>query len=432
MAVPVAVSMLAQIAYQLINLYFVNRISVEATAGVNAAGNAVFLVTALAQVLSTGTAVLIAHGAGGRDWADANLVFNQSVTLSLVCAAITLTVVFLLMRPYMATVSSDAAIVDAGITLIIWVSPGYALLFPMMALSATLRGAGVVQPSVLIFTLTVIINAALAPVLIAGWGVGPALGVRGAGLATSLSIAVGVTLMAAYFRYSQRHMALTWPLLYPRLEQWRRILAIGLPAGAEFVLMFLSAGVVYFAIRNLGASAQAGFGIGSRILQAILLPGLSIAFVAAPIAGQNFGAKNMQRVREVFWTAASAGTVVMLATTALVQLQPRALLGFFDADARTAETAGLFLQLMSWTFVAQGLVYTCTYMFQGLGNTVPSLISAAARFIVFATAAAWLSQRPDFHIDQIWCLLTASVAMQAILSLWLLRVEFSRKLQPLA
>lgn len=87
---------------------------------------------------------------------------------------------------------------------------------------------------------------------------------------------------------------------------------------------------------------------------------------------------------------------------------------------------------MSWTFVAQGLVYTCANMFQGLGNTVPSLISATARFVVFAAPAAWASQQAGFQINQIWYLLATSVAVQAALSLWLLRVEFRRKLPMLS
>ena len=431
MAAPVAVSMLAQIAYQLINLYFVTRIGAEVTAGVNAAGNIVFIVSAMVQVISAGTAVLISHRVGGRDFTDANLLFNQSIALSIACAAVISAMVVILTPPYMDAVSSNVAVTDAGVSYIVWVTPGYALLFPMMALSATLRGAGVVQPTMLIFTLTVLLNAAFAPIFIAGWGTGAALGAKGAGLATTASLVIGLACMGAYFCRSQHLFSLQLKLLYPRLAQCRRILAIGLPAGAEYTLVFLSAAVVYFALRDLGASAQAGFGIGSRVLQAILLPGMSVAFVAGTIAGQNFGARKTQRVREVFRTTALMGTVVMLATTILVQWQPSVFLEFFAADVDTTANAELFLQLMSWTFVAQGLVYTCAYMFQGLGNTVPSLTSATARFVVFAAPAAWLSHRPDFRISELWYLLTVSVAIQAALSLWLLRLEFSRKLRPL-
>lgn len=122
----------------------------------------------------------------------------------------------------------------------------------------------------------------------------------------------------------------------------------------------------------------------------------------------------------------------MIVVTLLVLWQPQALLHFFEMDASSAETAISYLQVMSWTLVAQGLVYTCAFMFQGLGNTVPALISAVARFVIFSLPAIWLSYQPAFHTGQVWLLLTASIAVQAVVSLWLLHIEFKRKLHPVA
>ena len=78
------------------------------------------------------------------------------------------------------------------------------------------------------------------------------------------------------------------------------MLDVGLPAGGEFALMFVYMGVIYWVISDFGAAAQAGFGIGSRIMQSIFMPAMAIAFAAGPIAGQNFGAKQGSRVRETF------------------------------------------------------------------------------------------------------------------------------------
>jgi Na+-driven multidrug efflux pump len=85
---------------------------------------------------------------------------------------------------------------------------------------------------------------------------------------------------------------------------------------------------------------------------------------------------------------------------------------------------------MSWTFVAQGLIYTCSNIFQSLGNTVPSLISSGARFLAFAVAIIWLSAQAGVQIEHVWHLWNASVALQVIVSLWLLRLEFKRHLPP--
>ena len=69
---------------------------------------------------------------------------------------------------------------------------------------------------------------------------------------------------------------------------------IGLPAGGEFGFMFVYMAVIYWVIRDFGAAAQAGFGLGTRLMQSIFLPAMAIAFATGPIAGQNFGAKHVR------------------------------------------------------------------------------------------------------------------------------------------
>ena len=89
------------------------------------------------------------------------------------------------------------------------------------------------------------------------------------------------------------------------------MLSIGLPAGFEFALTALFLIIVYSITRTFGAAAQAGFGIGMRVLQAGFMPVVALAFSVAPVAGQNFGAKYAQRVKDTFKDGALMAAVVM-------------------------------------------------------------------------------------------------------------------------
>ena len=177
------------------------------------------------------------------------------------------------------------------------------------------------------------------------------------------------------------------------MTQWKRILNIGLPAGGEFAIMFVYLAVIYYALRNFGAAAQAGFGIGSRLLGVIQMPALSIAFAAGAIAGQNFGAGNRERVRETFRSVLLLGTAVMIAFTLVAQWQPEWLLGGFTKDPETIATGALFLRMVSLNLVAQGVIFVCSSMFQGLGNTRPVLLSSGVRLVTYALPLIWLSGR---------------------------------------
>jgi len=295
-------------------------------------------------------------------------------------------------------------------------------------MGSALRGTGIVKPTMAIQALTVLLNTLLAPVLIAGWGTGYAMGVAGAGLASSISIAIGIVLLATYFVKLEKYVGFDAKLWRPQLHVWKRMLDVGLPAGGEFALMFIYMGVIYWVISDFGAAAQAGFGIGSRIMQSIFMPAMAIAFAAGPIAGQNFGAKQGSRVRDTFAKALMLNTVVMVLVTLFLQWRPEALVGFFTAEAEAQAVGATFLRIISWTFVAQGIVFTCSGVFQGLGNTIPAMLSSGTRLAVFVPLAVWLAAQPGFHLDEVWWLSVSTVWLQATVSYLLMRQQFKRRL----
>ena len=122
----------------------------------------------------------------------------------------------------------------------------------------------------------------------------------------------------------------------------------------------------------------------------------------------------------------------MVAVTMVAQWQPELLLGGFSRDAETIAVAVLFLRMVSLNSVAQGLIFVCSSMFQGLGNTRPVLLSSGARLMTYALPLIWLSALPGFRIEHAWYLSIATTTLQAGLSLWLLRLEFGKRLTPLA
>jgi putative MATE family efflux protein len=428
MAAPLAAGMIFQTLYFLVDLYFVAGLGDASVAGVGAAGTLMFGIMALTQVLGVGAVALIAQAVGRRDPADANLVFNQSVSLAVACALATLIGGYALAGVYVATIAADAATQAQGVSYLYWFLPGLALGFAQVVMGSALRGTGIVKPTMAIQALTVLLNTILAPILIAGWGTGYAMGVAGAGFASSIAIVVGIVLLGWYFMRLEKYVHFDSRLWRPQLAVWKRMLVVGLPAGAEFALMFIYMGVIYWVISDFGAPAQAGFGIGSRVMQSIFLPAMAIAFAAGPIAGQNFGAKMGARVRETFWKAIALSTIVMVCVTAFLQWRPEVLVAFFTPEAEAQAVGATFLRIISWTFIAQGIVFTCSGMFQGLGNTVPAMLSSAIRLGVFVPLAVWVSSQPNFHLDEVWWLSVATVCLQAVVSFILLQHQFKRRL----
>ncbi len=426
MSLPIAIGMVFQTLYLLVDIYFVGQLGDAALAGVNAAANLQFFVMALTQVLAVGTMALISHAAGRKDRDDANLVFNQSNGIAAVCGLLTLAGGYSLGRAYVEAMGADAATVAAGIEYLDWFLPGLALQFALISMGAALRGTGIVKPTLVVQIATVLLNVVLCPVLIHGWGTGIPLGVAGAGLATTIAVAAGVVMMYAYFHRLEQFVVFDRQLARPQAAAWKRILVIGLPPGGEFLLMFAYMAVVYWALRGFGAEAQAGFGVGSRVMQAIFLPAMALAFATAPVAGQNVGAGDFDRVRATFTTAVASLSVIMLCLTALTQWQADELVALFSDEAAVVAFGAEFLHIISFNFVIVGVVFTCSGMFQALGNTLPALGATSMRLLTFALPVLWMTQQPWFETRLMWYASVATQALQALLAWWLLRRALGR------
>ncbi len=428
MSFVILLGMMGQILYLLVDLYFLAHLGPQVVAGVGAAGNLVFLQIALAAILSVGTTALVSHATGRKDRTDANLAFNQSLLLAAICGAFTVAAGMLLAKPMMRFLGADEATRQAGVTFLYWFLPGLGLQYVAVSMFSALRGTGLAKPVMTVQLLSILLNVALAPVLIAGWGTGKALGVAGAGLASTSAGFFSVTALSVFLLRPGQYVSFHVRQLKPQLSYWQRILKIGLPSGGETFVWFALSGLMFWLIRGFGSEAQAGYGIGSRVMSSIFLPAMSVALAISPIVGQNFGARRADRVRNTFKLAASTEIALMLLIVPICHIAPEAMIRFFSTDPKVIEIGAQYLRVASWGFIFSGLVFSCSGVFQGLGNTWPGLASALANLVVFAIPAIWMSRQPGFQLHWLWMLWVTTLALQSVFSFWLVRTQMNKQL----
>jgi putative MATE family efflux protein len=422
------VTMIFQTLYFLIDLFWVGRLGKEAVAAVSIAGNLMFVVLAVTQMLAVGTTTLVSHAAGRKDHARAHFVFNQAVVLSVLVGVLFAIAATLSRRAYTHALSADATTEALANTYLAWFIPAMSLQYFMSVMSAALRGTGNFKPGMVVQTATVILNMILAPFLIFGWGTGHAFGVAGAAASTVIAIVVGSVWMVTYFLPAASYLKFVSADWTPDGGVWKGLLGIGLPAGAEFGLMAVYLFIIYTVSRPFGAAAQAGFGIGLRIIQALFMPVVALGFSVAPVAGQNVGARLADRVRETFKAAIGLSIAIMAVLTIVCQLAPAALIRIFSKDPGVVAIGAEYLHIVSWSFVVAGVVFVASSMFQALGNTMPALVASFVRILLVGIPVVLLSRLPNFTLRWAWYISVSAAVIQMTLSLLLLRREFYRKL----
>jgi putative MATE family efflux protein len=422
------VMMIFQTLYFLIDLYWVGRLGTHAVAAVGIAGNLTFIVLALTQMLGVGTTTVVSHAIGRKDREGAQLMFNQAQVLAVVTGFIFLILGLLLRGQYTRAMSPDPETAALAGQYLLWFIPAMALQFLMVAAGAALRGVGNFKTGMIVGTGSIIINMVFAPFLIFGWVTGHPFGVAGAAIASLIAIIAAIIWFGAYFLAKDSYLRFIRADQKPQLALWRKMLNIGLPAGFEFGMMAVYLIVVYSLARPFGAAAQAGFGIGQRVIQSLFMPAVALGFSVAPVAGQNFGARNRERVVDTFRKAAYMVTSIMVLLIAVGEFAPRALIGIFSKDPAVLDVGSVYLRIVSWTFIASGLIFVASSMFQAMGNTIPSLIASGVRVLLVAVPAIVLSRTPGFHLNWIWYLSVTAVFIQLAISMLLLRREFKRRL----
>jgi putative MATE family efflux protein len=422
------VTMVFQTLYFLIDLYWVGRLGTEAVAAVGIAGNLTFIVLALTQMLGVGTTAVVSHAVGRKDHEEALILFNQSQVLAMLTGVIFLICGLAVRMPYARAMSADATTAALAGKYLLWFIPAMALQFALVSMGSALRAVGNFKPGMVVSTTTVIINMILAPFLIFGWVTGRAFGVAGAAMSSLVAIIIGIVWLATYFLPKDAFLRFVTADWKPRFDLWKRMLAIGLPAGFEFGITAVYLFVVYSVSRQFGAAAQAGFGIGMRVLQAGFMPVVALGFSVAPVAGQNFGARQGQRVKGTFRDGAFMAASVMLLFAILCRLVPATLVGVFSKDPVVIAIGAEYLRIISWSFVASGLIFVASSTFQAMGNTVPSLVTSSVRIGLVAVPAWILSRMSGFQLHWIWYLSVVSVFTALTVSMLLLRREFRRRL----
>ncbi|HEU4938613.1 MAG TPA: MATE family efflux transporter [Vicinamibacterales bacterium] len=422
------VTMVFQTLYFLIDLYWVGRLGKEAVAGVGIAGNLNFVTLAVTQMLSVGITTLVSHATGQKDRDRACLIFNQSQVLSLVVGVLFFVVGMATRNFYVNALGPDAETAKLASDYLLYFVPAMALQFAIVAMGAALRGTGNFRPGMIVSTASVILNMILAPFLIFGWVTGRAYGVAGAAISTLIAVAVATVWLTLYFLPADSYLKFVRVDWKPNFTLWKKMLGIGLPAGAEFLLLAVYLSIVYIVSRPFGAAAQAGFGIGMRIVQAGFMPVVALGFSVAPVAGQNFGARQVTRVRATFRAAALMAIGVMLLLTAICQLEAAALIRVFSKDAQVIDVGSEYLTVVSWTFPASGVIFVGGSMFQALGHTLPALIASFARIILVGIPAFILAQLPGFQLHWIWYLSVVALIVQLAVNQLLLFREFRRRL----
>jgi putative MATE family efflux protein len=419
LAIPIVAANILQAAYQLIDAFWVGRLGGAAVAAVSVSTPIMFLSIALGAGLAIAGSTLIAQYYGAGDTEMVNHVAAQTL-LMVVLVSVFLGGVGIAFAPMILHGMGVAPDVFTGALGFLRVSfVGLVFNFFFFMFSSVMRGVGETKFPVYIVLGTVVLNFILDPFFIFGYGPLPRLGVMGAAVATlgtqSLAAIAGlVVLLRGKFGI---HLA--WKDFVPDVVYMKRAFMLGLPASIEQSARGLGITVLTFLIASFGTLTVAAYGVGSTILQVVMIPAMGLAMAISVLVGQNIGAGNIKRAEEIgrfgstlsFALLSAFGVVSFIFATQMVAF-------FVPRDADVIKHGAVFLRIMalSWGFV--GIQFAMTGVLRASGNMVTTMaITLVSQWVLQFPLAYVLSMHTKLGERGIWIAFPAANVLTALITI---------------
>lgn len=390
LAIPMIFEMVMESLFAVVDIYFVNKIGIEASSTVVLTEASLTILYSVAWGLSIGVTALVARRAGEKNFKAASDIAAQAIIVGLCMSVIVSVIGFIFPREILMLMGASAKVAGEHYLFTQIMLTGNVVIMLLFINNAIFRGAGNASIAMWVLILANAINIVLDPLLILGIGPFPKMGVIGAAIATTTGRTVAV-LVQLYFLFNgksliklaAKHFVVKWKLV-------RGILNTS--SGGMFQFIIGSCSWIFLAmiIAESGTAAVSGYGTAIRICIFTILPAWGLANAAATLVGQNLGAGQPERAEKSVWRTAFITFCFFAIVAVTFFLFGEPLMRFFTQDeaAVVAGTECLHILAIGYVFFAYGMVIS--QAFNGAGDTLTPTIINLFIFWILQIPLAWL------------------------------------------
>jgi putative MATE family efflux protein len=404
LAVPIVLANVLQSGYQLIDAFWVGRLGGAAIAAVSLSFPVMFLMFAIGGGLSIAGSTLIAQYVGARNGEMVSHVAGQTL-LMVVIVSLFLGIIGYTLAPDLLRLMGVAPDVYPGALGFMRVSfVGLVFNFSFFVFQSIMRGIGRPTLPVYIVLGTVLLNFVLDPLFIFGWGPVPGYGVMGAAIATLGTQGLAAIIGIAVLRLGRHGIHVRRRDFIPDFSYIKRAFFLGFPASVEMSARAMGLLVMSFLIASFGTLTLASYGVGSNILQVVMIPAMGLSMAVSTLAGQNIGAGNIDRAARIGRLGAWLGFASLTGLGLIVFLFAPWLVAFFvPGDADVIATGSTFLRIMALSWGFMGVQFALTGVLRASGNMVIAMmLTLVSQWVLQFPLAYVLSKHTDLAAQGIW------------------------------
>jgi putative MATE family efflux protein len=393
MTPPMIMGFFAMMAFNLTDAWFVSRLGTVSLAAIGFTFPLVMIFYSISLGLGVGTASCVSRAIGLGDHDRVKHLTTYSLLLTLITLGVLAACGQLFAPAILRLMGAGEGTLGPALGYMrIWFCFLPLAVLPMVGNNAIRATGDAFRPG-LIMASGALLNIALDPLFIFGWGNFPALGVAGAAIATGISRMVTVLLSILLLHYRYRMLAWSRPVLSEVLDAWRTVLFVAAPAAATNLLLPLAGGIIIRFIAGAGTEAVAATTAGQRMEGFAYLVPMAMGTALIPIIGQNWGAGRIDRVRSAWVRTNWYGIIYSLVCLLAALLFAPAVAAWFSHDPEVIRLIGLYLRIILTGAVLQHSAVYTGFAFNAIGMPLHASLLMALRLLGLVLPLAWLGSR---------------------------------------
>ncbi len=398
MSAPAMLSMLVQSLYNIVDSYFVSKLSKEAFEAISIAFPMQLLVFAFAIGVGIGTNSLVARKLGEGKSDQATIITQTGLFLAIINAIIFVLVGLVFSGPFIRMFSNNPEVISLGTTYLTIVTVGSAGMFIEVLCSKTLQATGNMLIPMISQLIGAVLNIILNPILIFGLFGFPRLGIAGSAVATVISQITAMVYVIVLINFKNHDVHFSLRGLKVKKENIISIYKVGAPTIVINAIGSLTTTYLNFILMSFSQGAISVLGIYFRLQSFIFMPVFGLTQGAMPIMGYNFGANKKKRFYQTFKLSLIVSSIIMLIGLFIFQVFPDKLLSVFGQNSEMGVYA---LRVISLCFIFAAFGIVVSTMFQAIGHGFKSLTMSLLRQLVIILPCAFIFGK-IFGLNGVW------------------------------
>ena len=392
LAVPAMIGTLFQTLYNVVDTFFAGKISPEALSALSKSFPIYFIIIATSIGVTVAGTSLIGNSIGEKDNKKTLNYFSHIIYYGILISIFITFLGLYFSEPVFFLMGSTEEVASLGLEYTNIIYSGSFLFILVVSLNSLLHAEGDTKTYRNVLVLSFLLNIILNPILIFGFLFIPAFGVKGIGIATIISQLVSFLVILFKVLKNERVRKITSEYLVPKFLFFKNIFFQSMPISVSICGYALAAAIIFTYVGQSGEYAVAGYGVGTRIEQVVLLPILGINTAIISIIAQNYGANNLVRIKETYFTAIKYAFIIMITAGTLVFLSASVITSFFSNDPEVIEYGKRYLKISAFVLPAYPVFFLSNGFFMALKKSENAMISNFFRNVLNPIAVFYIAK----------------------------------------